>query len=67
MSKEFTIRTQTFPTKSSAKEHFTDILNSYEVGERLSASDENDVVALIEVQYRAHEKIGCGIDHISVH
>lgn len=55
-----------FPTKKAAIEHVRKILWSYRPGTRLVGDDAELITALAGLHPRAEEKIGVGIDHISV-
>lgn len=55
-----------FPTKSSAYEHFRQMLYSHQVGSSIPEPDTTELMWLLERHPEVDDKLGCGVDHFSV-
>lgn len=64
--KPIEIGDNTFKSKTDAKTFYSDILNRYDIGEKLSGEDFDDVAALLLQHPNCTIKIGCGIKQIKV-
>jgi hypothetical protein len=66
VSKPFKIDTRSFEKKGDAHEFFKAMLNRYTIGERVSASDKNDLLALLKLHTEYKRKLGAGVAHFEV-
>jgi hypothetical protein len=57
-AKPITVGTRKFRSLTQAVEHFSKMLNRYEIGEIVTADDTADLMALFEMHPRYNEKIG---------
>lgn len=55
------INTRTFEKAGDATAFFKEILNRYEIGERVNVADSADLLALLERHDERDEKIGSGV------
>lgn len=58
--------TRTFPNQASATKFFRDMLHRYKPGERVSADDGADLLALLKRHPEHETKVGSGVDHFVV-
>jgi len=65
-AKPFTIGVHRFAKKGDAAAFLQAILHRYDVGDRVSAADEEVLRAALALHPEADEKIGCGVTHFSV-
>lgn len=65
-AKPLTVGSLQFTKRGDANAYFRDMLNRYDLGDKLSASDEDIVRALLALHPKSDEKIGCGVTHFSV-
>lgn len=65
-AKPITIGPMHFPTKGDASSHLRTMLHRYDVGDRVSAADEQVLRAALALHPEAETKIGCGIAYFSV-
>lgn len=65
-AKAITIGPLHFTTKGDAAAHLRAMLHRYDVGDRVSAVDEEVLKATLALHPEANAKIGCGITHFSV-
>lgn len=60
-ARKIPLTTRTFDKARDASAFFSEMLNRYEIGERVSAADAADLSALLERHDERDEKIGSGI------
>jgi len=60
-ARKIPLTTRTFDRAGDANTFFKDMLNRYQIGDRVSADDSEDLVALLERHDERDEKIGRGI------
>lgn len=60
------LRTRTFSKSGDATAFFSAMLQRYLIGQRLSSSDEADILALIERHDERDYKVGVGVSYIEV-
>jgi uncharacterized protein DUF3223 len=65
-AKPITIGSLHFRRKGDAASYLHAILHRYDVGDKVSAADEQVLRAALVLHPEAHDKIGCGITHFSV-
>lgn len=65
-AKPITLGSMHFPRRGDAKAYLKKMLNKYDIGDRVSASDEPVLRAALELHPEAATKIGCGVFHFSV-
>ncbi|MGO4515024.1 DCL family protein [Terriglobus sp. 2YAB30_2] len=65
-AKPITIGSTHFAKKGDAIAFYKGMLNRYDVGDKVSAADENLLRAVLALHPEATEKIGCGVTHFSV-
>lgn len=65
-AKPITLGSMYFERRGDAKAHLRQMLNKYEVGDRVSADDEIILRAALEHHRDVVNKIGCGISSFSV-
>jgi hypothetical protein len=61
MTKPVNLPSKSFRTQSEAKDYFTKLLNSYELGSTLSTEDSVLIFELLQRHPEAEEKIGVGV------
>jgi Protein of unknown function (DUF3223) len=65
-AKPITIGSLNFAKRGDANTFLRDMLNRYDIGDRVSAADEGVLRAALPLHPQADEKIGCGVTHFSV-
>jgi len=60
-ARKIPLKTRTFDKAGDATAFFKDMLNRYQIGDRVSAADSADLVALLERHDERDEKVGKGI------
>ncbi len=65
-AKPVTIGSMYFAKKGAAVAYLRDMLNRYDVGDRVNADDERFLRTALALHPEAEAKIGCGIAYISV-
>lgn len=65
-AKPITIGSTYFAKRGDATAFFQAMLNRYDVGDKVSAADEDMLRAALAMHPNADEKIGCGVKHFSV-
>jgi hypothetical protein len=65
-AKPITIGSSYFAKRGDANAFFQAMLNRYDVGDKVSAADEELLRAALALHPKAVEKIGCGVMHFSV-
>jgi len=57
---------RTFGSKKAALAHFREMLNRYDVGDRVVADDAIDLSELLKRHSEYRKKLGVGVDHFEV-
>lgn len=65
-ARSITIDTKVFAKAGDARIFFSEMLQSYAVGDRVNDEDALHLTALLRRHDEEAEKVGAGIDHISV-
>lgn len=65
-AKPITIGSLYFAKRTDAYAFLKAILNRYDIGDKVSAADEQVLHAALALHPKAHEKIGCGVTGFSV-
>lgn len=65
-AKPITIGSLYFAKRGDAIAYLRDMLNRYDIGDKVSIADEDVLRAALMLHPKADEKIGCGITHFSV-
>lgn len=65
-TRKIALETRTFDKAGDATSFFRDMLNRYQIGERVSDADAADLTALLERHDERDDKIGIGIAHFEV-
>ena len=65
-AKPIALGTMYFERRGDAKAYLTQMLNKYDIGDRVSAQDETILRAALALHPAAATKIGCGIASFSV-
>jgi hypothetical protein len=65
-AKPITIGSLHFAKRGDAIAFFKGMLSRYDVGDKVSAADEDVLRAALALHPRAGEKVGCGVTHFSV-
>jgi hypothetical protein len=65
-AKPMTIGSPHFAKRGDATAFYKGMLNRYDVGDKVSAADENLLRAALALHPKTSEKIGCGVTHFSV-
>lgn len=65
-AKPITIGVLSFPKKGDAAEYIKEMLNRYDVGDKVSTTDESFLRSALAFHPEASRKVGCGVTHFSV-
>lgn len=65
-SRKIKLKTRTFEKAGDATAFFKEILNRYEIGERVNTADSADLMALLERHDERDEKVGSGVAGFTV-
>lgn len=66
MVRKIILQTRTFEKAGDAKSFFSNMLNKYQIGQRVSDEDAVELTALLERHDEKHEKIGTGVAYYEV-
>ncbi|WP_336079489.1 DCL family protein [Thalassospira sp. CH_XMU1448-2] len=66
MRKSLILSTIEFNSKSDAKSFFKEMLQRYEVGEKVSNADAVHLEALLQLHTEHKDKVGSGVDYFQV-